>query len=596
MQSGSTVSTLRETFRGYGWYFALMTFLGITTAAVDGASIASIIPVVSTLVPSGAGAAGSGITHAMQSVFLFLHIPFQFRFMLMFISFLILARTVLMAVFVWTRGAVSSRFLTKQIEELYRLLLKTKWEFVLREKAGHLQNVVLWDTKRVQTLLDSIVQFTQSTTGFLMYLAVALAISPLITIMTLMAGAMLAFVLRPLMKRTRAFSGESARIEKNLSQHIGEHLQAFKAVKASGISDAAYAVAHEYLENFRTLMTRTILVQSAGSILIQPFGFLFAIAIFSFSYYSGTFSIAAFAATIYLIQKIFTYLDSTQGSYGSIAQYLPFADTVNAFKRQVIREAEVDAANSGEKPFMLTDAITFRNVSLQYEKGSHALKDISFSIKKGSMCAFVGPSGSGKTSLADLILRLFTPQEGRITVDSIAASDISLGAWRKAVAYVSQDSFLLHASVRDNIRFYDEGVSNEDIERAAKQAHIYDDIKKLSEGFDTILGDRGATVSGGQRQRIALARALARKPDVLVLDEVTSALDSELEAQIKLVIDELRGKLTLVVIAHRVATVLDADQIVVIKDGRIEENDKPERMLADPTSYLSRILVMQRGE
>ena len=205
----------------------------------------------------------------------------------------------------------------------------------------------------------------------------------------------------------------------------------------------------------------------------------------------------------------------------------------------------------------------------------------------------IGPSGGGKTTLADLVLRLFEPTAGTITLDGVPLGEIQLAQWRHRVGYVSQDAFLMHASVRDNIRFFDDTISDADIESAMKDAHIYEEIMQLPEGLDTVLGDRGVRLSGGQRQRVALARALARKPSVLVLDEVTSALDSELEREIKRVIEALRGRITLISIAHRVSTILDADTIVVLKDGAVEESGSPQEMLANTNSYLTRILTMQ---
>ena len=182
-------------------------------------------------------------------------------------------------------------------------------------------------------------------------------------------------------------------------------------------------------------------------------------------------------------------------------------------------------------------------------------------------------------------MRLFKPEAGSILLDGVPSTDITLEEWRKNIGYVSQDVFLLNATLEDNIRFYNHTLTAEDIEGAAKQANIYDFIMSLSEGFKTMTGDRGVMLSGGQRQRIALARALAGKPELLILDEATSALDHESEKLIHESIRALHGKVTVLIIAHRASTVAEADSILVLSHGRIVEHGTPRELLQDDTSY-----------
>jgi ABC-type multidrug transport system fused ATPase/permease subunit len=205
------------------------------------------------------------------------------------------------------------------------------------------------------------------------------------------------------------------------------------------------------------------------------------------------------------------------------------------------------------------------------------------------MVGFIGPSGAGKTTVADLMLRLFEPTEGKITLDGVPAQEIRLEDWRRHMGYVAQDVFLLNATIEENIRFYREDVTREDIERAAKQANIYDHIMSLPEGFSAAVGDRGVMLSGGQRQRIALARALVSRPSVLILDEATSALDHESEALIQEAIEALHGSVTVVLIAHRPSTILGADRIIVLEGGRVSEEGTPAQLLRRPDSYFARM-------
>ena len=205
------------------------------------------------------------------------------------------------------------------------------------------------------------------------------------------------------------------------------------------------------------------------------------------------------------------------------------------------------------------------------------------------MVGIIGPSGSGKTTLFDIVLRLLEPTKGALVLDGVPVSNIDINIWRKNIAYVSQDIFLINDTVRENIRFFDENVSDEDVVKAAKRAHIYDVIEKLPEGFNTKVGERGVMLSAGQRQRIAIARALARKPQLLLLDEATSALDTESEQHIQRTIQELKGKVTVCVIAHQLSTVREMDMLYVLEDGRVVESGTPDELLKEKGTYFARM-------
>ena len=201
----------------------------------------------------------------------------------------------------------------------------------------------------------------------------------------------------------------------------------------------------------------------------------------------------------------------------------------------------------------------------------------------------IGPSGAGKTTFVDLLLRLFEPQEGVVLLNGKSASRINLRDWRKNVGYVSQDVFLLNDTIGNNIRFYDDSVSDADLVRAAKMANIYDFIQAQPQKFLTPVGERGLSLSGGQRQRVALARVLARKPKILILDEATSALDNESELLVQKSIEGLKGEVTIIIIAHRLSTVMISDKLVILDKGRILEEGVPAKFLKDQDSYFAKL-------
>jgi ATP-binding cassette subfamily C protein len=218
------------------------------------------------------------------------------------------------------------------------------------------------------------------------------------------------------------------------------------------------------------------------------------------------------------------------------------------------------------------NGIRFNKVSFSYDGNLPVIKDLDVTIKAGQTTAIIGPSGAGKTTIADLLMGLIIPNQGSILIDGKEFNPERMKTWRKHIGYVPQDTFLFNDTVRANLLWASPGSSEDEINRSLKYAAAEEFVNGLPKGPDTILGDRGVLVSGGERQRIALARALLRKPSLLILDEATSSLDSENEKRIQKAIEKLHGQMTILVISHRLSTIRGADMIHVIEDGRLVES------------------------
>jgi ATP-binding cassette subfamily B protein len=207
------------------------------------------------------------------------------------------------------------------------------------------------------------------------------------------------------------------------------------------------------------------------------------------------------------------------------------------------------------------------------------LHDVSLTVPAGTRTAIVGETGAGKTTLGYLVARLYEPQEGRVTIDGVDVRDASLASLAATVGVVSQETYLFHASVRENLRFACPEATDEEIEAAARTARIHDLIASLPDGYDTVVGERGYRFSGGEKQRMAIARTILRNPPVLVFDEATSSLDTQTEAAVQAELERLAEGRTTITIAHRLSTIRDADQIVVLSHGRIVERGTHDELL-----------------
>jgi ATP-binding cassette, subfamily B, bacterial len=293
---------------------------------------------------------------------------------------------------------------------------------------------------------------------------------------------------------------------------------------------------------------------------------------------------AVFAASsLGQLSEVYGEVQAAAGSAGRIGELL------------AARPAVAPPPNPAPLPAKIAGSLSFSHVTFRYAgRDDAALDDFTLHVKPGERVALVGPSGAGKSTVLQLALRFYDPQAGVITVDNIASTGADPTDWRRAFALVPQDPVVFGASVSDNIRYGRPEASNADVLTAAQMASAHDFITGLPHGYDTEIGERGVTLSGGQRQRLAIARAILKDAPILLLDEATSALDSESERAVQIALEELMRSRTTLVVAHRLATVLSADRIVVIDRGRIVEEGTHEALVAHGGLY-ARLAQLQFG-
>jgi len=468
---------------------------------------------------------------------------------------------------------------------LFEKVLNSSWTHLMRQKLGVLETILAIDVPTSAKFLEQIAGGIMVITGLLIYVFFAFNISAPITLMTLGLGTLLFFVFRPFLKRINTLAIERNRHMKESAHHVSENIFGVKTVKTMYV---AAEVASKGRGIFRKLRFSTLQVPFLKSItnaVTEPIAVIFVSLIFATTYQRPDFNLAVLIAIVYLVQRMFVYSQQVQRIAHAVSDFSPHVQSVLHYETKANTNPEIDSGRGG---FEFARELRFDDVSFAHDGSAYVLSNVDLVIQRGSLIGLIGPSGAGKTTLVDLLLRLFEPTSGAILLDGRNISEISLAEWRKKIGYVSQDIFLINDTIENNIRFYNKNISKTEIEKAALMANIHDFVLSLPQGYDTVIGERGVRLSGGERQRVVLARVLARKPEILILDEATSSLDNESEAQIQKVIKNLKGRITVLAIAHRLSTVMDSDKLLVLENGKLVEQGEPKALLADKNSYFFR--------
>src|SRR3989338_890502 len=574
-----------KAFFGYRWQIILLTFLGLIGASLEGIGVNALIPLFSFALDNNQ-VSNNLISQLTKNFFDFLHLGFNINFLLFFIIVLFILKALITLLIAFIKINITSDYEEKTRSRLFTKILNSAWTHLLKQKSGHLETILMIDVPAGSSLLDQISSVIIVLGNLFIYIIVALNISLPITSVTIILGAILFLTIKPIIYKTKQIAYDRTQVNKAIGHHVSENLSGIKVVKVLAVETGIIDKANNYFSKLKKLWVKSLILKTLSAVFIEPLSLIFICLVFIFNYRSPDFNLAVLIAIVYLINRIFIYFQQLQRNLQTILDLLPHLQSIIKYEGQAVDNFE---QSGGRKKFEFSKDIKFENVNFAYIENKPTLSGINFQINKGEMVGLIGPSGSGKTTLVDLILRLFKPSAGKIYLDGVDIAEIDLKEWRENVGYVSQELFLINDTVANNIRFYNQTLSEQDIIEAAKLANIYDFIQTLPNKFETVIGERGILISAGQRQRIVIARILARKPKLLILDEATSALDNKSEAKIQQVIKNLKGKITVLVIAHRLSTIMDADKLLVLDNGKIIEQGVPDNLLKDKNTYFYKI-------
>jgi subfamily B ATP-binding cassette protein MsbA len=477
---------------------------------------------------------------------------------------------------------------------LYARLQRLGLPFFTRTRTGELAARVLSDTDQTRGAVQDFGAVLRSAVTVAVYVTILAALAWRLAVAALVVALLVTVALRPLVRAVRSRWGVVLAHRGALGAITVETALAARAVKAAAAEPqeaARFAAAAEAVRRGVLRAERAALLASPVTETVAGSAILLLLA-----GASGGAGLRpeVFVTFVAVALRMLSPLKAVAQYPALLAETRAAADRLYAV---LDRPSEEDDPPDS-LPFPgLRAAIEFRNVWVAYEPGTWVLRDVSLRLGRGEVVAVVGPSGAGKSTLADLLPRFVEPARGGVFVDGVPLARIRRGAMRAALGIVSQDTVLLHETVRANIAYGDRAdASRAEIEAAARAANAADFIARLPEGYDTVIGERGVRLSGGERQRLAIARALLRDPPLLILDEATAQLDAEAEREVQEAVARLMKGRTVLVIAHRLATVARADRVIVLDGGRIVEEGPPAALLAAGGRYHRMVELQALGD
>ncbi|MSO42393.1 MAG: ABC transporter ATP-binding protein [Solirubrobacterales bacterium] len=465
-------------------------------------------------------------------------------------------------------------------QRFYTHLQELELGFFDGQQTGQLMSRATVDLQAIRFFLGyGLIWITQSALTILFAAAVMIALNPILAVLALLPMPFLIATATRYSRRNRPAQQEIQQRVAELTAGAEESVSGIRIVKA-------FARERHMLERFKGSVDR-VFQQSMISNRLNSFytplmGFLPNIGLAIVLLVGGR-QVANGSLQVGEFTAFYAYLVMLTGPVRALGMSLSMAQRAVAsgnrffeiLDRKPVMSSPPDARELPEGG----GRVAVENVTLRYDGARASLSDVSLEVEPGRTVALVGPTGSGKTSLVALLARLYDPSEGRILVDGVDVRDVDLHSLRSQIAFVADDSFLFSDTVAGNIAYANPGARPEEIELAARRAQAHEFISELSDGYETIVGERGLTLSGGQRQRVAIARALLAAPRILILDDATSSVDASTEAKLKLGLQEAMEGRTTFIVAHRLSTVSLADEIVVMDEGRVVDRGGHEELL-----------------
>ncbi|MFB5267896.1 ABC transporter ATP-binding protein [Paenibacillus enshidis] len=582
-------------FAGIKLYLNLLCMIIISL--LDGIGIFLLVPMLSLIGIFDVHLGNVSFTSIFDAMLRTIPTAYQLAVILGSFIFVISAQALLQKNQSVLDAKIQQSFMRSLRLDIYQALLKANWIFHLKRRKSDFQHILTSELGRVNHGTTLFLRLITSITFMVIQIGIALWLSAKMTLLVLLCGILLAFISRKFIKHAKEYGNKTTELSKNYYAGINDQLNGIKDIKSNLLEQAHISWFHKLNHDIESNVIEQVQVQSNSQLLYRVssailIGLFIYLSLKIFHVQSGQLMII-----IILFSRLWPRFTGIQSNLEQMASTLPaFRNLVDIQKEceSAVESIALDCLHRSN-PFRVKAGIECRGVYFRYDQSQefYALNNINLFIPAYRMTAIVGKSGAGKSTLIDTLMGLLRPERGEMSVDGIRLTEETALLLRSSIGYVPQDPFLFHTTIRENLMMMNPEASEEQLWEALQASAADEFIERLLLGLDSEIGDRGVRLSGGERQRLILARALLRRPSILVLDEPTSALDAENEKRIQEVLNRLKEEMTIIVIAHRLSTIRNADQVLVLEDGQIIQEGGYQQLSKEVNGVFGQLLRYQ---
>jgi ATP-binding cassette, subfamily C, bacterial len=565
MLNKQTIGFIAYFMRAYPARSFLLVFLLVLSGIAEGVGVMTMLPLLD-LAAGTAASQKSGITQIVNGYLSAVGIPATVEVLL----FLIVLGMVMKALFALLAmkqvGYTVARVGTDLRLSLIRSLMQARWSYFVGQPSGHVANAISAEAARAAQAYRAACALIAAAVQAVIYASIAFLASWQIAAFGVIGGALIIRVLSHFVNVSRRAGIRQTELTNSLLARLTDAMQGIKPIKAMGREQHVQPLLEGETQGLNEVQQKQVLASEIIRSAQEPLLVIMLAAALYFSLVVGQQALPAVIVMGFLFYRLAGRISLAQMEYQSLA----YGEAALAGFLHQIQLADNNreqlSRGSGARP-SLQHSVELENVTFAYGD-NRVLDRLSLTIPAGQFVALIGPSGAGKTTVADLIIGLHEPHSGLIKIDGVPLQHLDQTSWREMIGYVPQELLLFHDSVFKNVALGDPAITREDVTEALQAAGVWDVISRNPDGLDAMLGERGAKLSGGQRQRVSIARALVRRPRLLVLDEVTTALDPATEAAICATLASLRGRVTVLAISHQQALVDIADTVYRLEGGK----------------------------
>ncbi|WP_122089311.1 ABC transporter ATP-binding protein [Halalkalicoccus subterraneus] len=566
--------------------------LGVLAATLEGVGLSFILPIIE-LVQSEGGTATDGIAGVFVAVYRTVGVPLTLGTAVAGVVLVMSVRFTASFFVAWFREALRTYYIRDLQTEAFSNAFDAKISYFDEEGSDDVLNAIITQTFYAGRVIESLVLFFEQSLLAVAYGAIALVISPVLTVVTAVALGGATYLSRSMVESGYDVGESVADANERRQEAAQAGTQGMRDIRIFGIGDELYADFRRAVEQYTDAR---ITLRRNEALISNFYQFVVAVSVFGLIYLSLTLvelSLSYLGLFLFAMFRLGPKASRANELVYQIENDLPHLVRTQAFTAELARHTEPSISTH---PVPKTvDSLTADGVEFSYDGETPVLRGIDFEARKGESIAFIGQSGAGKSTIVSLLSRMYEPTGGEIRANGTSIHGMDIDEWREHIAVVRQDPYVFNDTLRYNLTIGNRNVSRKELDRICAVARVDEFLDDLPNGYETYVGDEGVRLSGGQKQRVALARALLDDADVLILDEATSDLDSNLEREVQRAIETMDHDYIVVTIAHRLSTVKNADRIYTLEEGRIAEAGDHSELVENDGTYADLYAIQTEG-